>query len=425
MNATPRHAWAPRGAVAALAAALLLTASASGSGTGAASDSSGERAAQRDIRDVLRTLRHKEPAAPDSAGGESHRRRTVILTPVVNYDPVTSVIFGAAVLTSIYHGDPRSTFPSTVQAGASVSLEEQISASAKLDVYSDRDRWLFQANPAWAKYPQSTYDLGTDSPDSSRVGANLYIPKFLFSIYRQVLPDLFTGIGLHYVVRTDIRALEGFEAIWDRSEFVEYSRENGFDLTKQTSAGVSGNLLYDSRDNPVNASRGWFANASYRSFFKDFLGGTSSWRELYLDLRAYRSLDRNARQKLALWLYSDFVIGGVAPYFDLPATGAVLRGRAGRGYDGSRFRGERMAYAELEYRVTLTGDGLLGAVAFLNTETFGAERAGDDLFDSYATGAGAGLRILVDKRARSNVCFDVGFGKNGSRGLWAGFQEAF
>lgn len=374
---------------------------------------------------MLREIRHRPPALPDTAGGESYRRRTVIVTPVVNYNPVTSVIFGIGVLTSIFHGDPSSTFPSTVQAGASVSLEKQLSVSSKVDVYTDRDRWFFQATSGWAKYPQSIYDLGLDSPDSSQVGVDLYIPKFSGAIHRQVLRNLFAGVGLQYVTRTDIRPAGGSGARWGRSSFVTYSLENGLDLTRQTSAGLSANLFFDDRDNPGNPSRGWFASASARSFRKGFLGGSSDWKELYLDFRHYRSLDGNARHKIAAWAYSDFVVSGIAPYFDLPATGAVPRGRAGRGYDGNRFRGERVAYGEVEYRATLTRNGLLGAVAFVNTETFGGSRTGQELFDSFATAAGGGLRVLVDKRAKSNVCFDVGFGRNGSRGLWAGFQESF
>lgn len=410
--------------VTALAAALLLTTPVSGSEPASAPDS-GDAAPLTDIRDVLRRLRHRPPAPADSAGAESYRRRTVIVTPFLNYNPVTSLIVGLGAVTSIFHGDPQSTFPSTVQAGASVSLEKQVSVSAKLDYYADSNRWFFQANPSWAIYPQSTYDLGTESSDSSKVGVDLRIPKLVVAVYRQVLPDLYAGLGLQYLTHNNIGPLEGFEPRWDTSEFVEYSREHGFDLETQTSAGVSANLLIDRRDNPVNAAGGWFANASFRAYLEDFLGGSSNWQELYLDLRTYRRLDRQARHKLALWLYSDLVTGGVAPYFDLPATGAVVRGRAGRGYDGNRFRGQRMAYAELEYRATLTANGLVGAVVFLNTESFDVAGDGQGLFHSFATAAGTGLRILMDKRAKSNLCLDVGFGKNGSSGLWAGFQEAF
>src|SRR5258708_31434816 len=40
-----------------------------------------------------------------------------------------------------------------------------------------------------------------------------------------------------------------------------------------------------------------------------------------------------------------------------------------RGHSDGRYRGEHLAYGEMEYRGTLTSNGLLGVVAFLNTTT--------------------------------------------------------
>ena len=40
------------------------------------------------------------------------------------------------------------------------------------------------------------------------------------------------------------------------------------------------------------------------------------------------------------------------------------------------------------------------------------------------TGGGAGLRLLINKRSKTNLCFDVGFGKQGSRGVYLAIQEA-
>ena len=64
-------------------------------------------------------------------------------------------------------------------------------------------------------------------------------------------------------------------------------------------------------------------------------------------------------------------------------------------------------------------------MAFLNATTISNLQEGERLFHSGAPGAGAGLRALVNKRSRTNLCFDVGFGKDGSRGLYLAVQEAF
>jgi hypothetical protein len=186
-----------------------------------------------------------------------------------------------------------------------------------------------------------------------------------------------------------------------------------------------GNALFDSRDGPINPSRGVYASLAYRAFFEGFLGGATSWQELSYDGRSYLRLSRDARHRLAFWLSGHFVVGGRAPYLDLPATGMDTYGRAGRGYPQGRFRGERLVYGEAEYRWTATRNGLFGMVAFLNAQTFGSEETGESLFDAFAPGAGLGLRLMLNKRSQTNLCLDIGWGEDGSRAVYFAVQEAF
>src|SRR4030095_11595081 len=102
-------------------------------------------------------------------------------------------------------------------------------------------------------------------------------------------------------------------AAWDDAPLNAYARAHGFDPASQASAGVSAGLEINTRDNAINASRGSLANASYRAFFKGFLGGDSTWQELVLDLRHFTSFRGDRRRALALLLYGDSVVHGVAP----------------------------------------------------------------------------------------------------------------
>jgi hypothetical protein len=90
------------------------------------------------------------------------------------------------------------------------------------------------------------------------------------------------------------------------------------------------------------------------------------------------------------------VTGGVAPYLDLPATAMDTYGRSGRGYGEGRYRGERMIYAEVEYRASLMRNGLVGMVAFLDVTTVTNLETGERLFDTVAPGGEAGLRLLIN-----------------------------
>jgi hypothetical protein len=117
------------------------------------------------------------------------------------------------------------------------------------------------------------------------------------------------------------------------------------------------------------------------------------------------------------------VTGGAPPYLDLPTTGGDVR--SGRGYSEGRYRGEHLVYGEVEYRGALTPNGLLGFVAFLNSSTIGSAETGARLFETFAPAAGLGLRVLLNKRSRTNLTTDWGWGKAGSHGFYLGIQEAF
>ncbi len=109
------------------------------------------------------------------------------------------------------------------------------------------------------------------------------------------------------------------------------------------------------------------ASATYRTFFNGFLGGDSTWQELYVDARTYRKLSRDGRRKLAFWFLGDFVTGGVAPYLDLPTIASD--GRSARGYGEVAIEARACCTAKSEYRETLTQNGFVGFVAFLNATT--------------------------------------------------------
>jgi hypothetical protein len=64
-------------------------------------------------------------------------------------------------------------------------------------------------------------------------------------------------------------------------------------------------------------------------------------------------------------------------------------------------------------------------VAFLNATTAGAKDTGEALFETVAPGLGIGARVLLNKRSRTNLCVDVGWGRDGSRGLYLAVQEVF
>ena len=378
-----------------------------------------------DVLDVLGKLRHREESvdAPDEPWDPG--KPMLAVAPIIGYKPSTGTVIGAASQLAVYFGDPQTTRISSAVMSLTFSSKKQTSITARFGTFTRDDVLRVEGDNRFQWTSQDSYGLGTSTSPSDSVNARFNYFRIFETVFYELREGLFAGVGAHYSAHTDIRPGQGADAAWNDSTFVEYSQRNGFDASSQTSAGVSLNLLVDTRDNPINASRGWLASASYRPFFKHVLGGDSTWQELLLDVRAFKRVSQRRRHTLAVWLYGDFVTNGTAPYFDLPTIGMDTYGRSGRGYVEGRFRGERLLYGEVEYRATLTRNGLLGMVAFASTSTYSNLQNDERLFDSFAPAGGAGLRLLFNKRSRANLCLDVAWGQQGSRGVYLALQEAF
>jgi hypothetical protein len=82
-----------------------------------------------------------------------------------------------------------------------------------------------------------------------------------------------------------------------------------------------------------------------------------------------------------------------------------------------------MVYNEVEYRFPISANGLFGGVLFANATTASNYYYG--LFNKTAFGAGAGLRIKLDKRSRTNLTVDIGKNTEKSVAVYFNLQEAF
>ena len=377
----------------------------------------------KDVGDLWHQLRHKLPTEDALPDDEESREHFFVFAPSIGSKPSTGLNGGVSSNIAFFRGDPKTTKISVLSTGLKFSQNEQILSGVKFSIFTHDDGWFLQGDNRLSWTSQDTYALGTNSLQDGSANIKYDFFRLYETAYRKVKPGLFVGLGLNVNVHANAHAGDGADSAFDESAYLAYSEQHGFTEDTQTSSGTSVGLLYDTRDNPINAQRGWLASATYRTFVNGFLGGDSTWQELYLDARTYRKLTPDARHKLAFWFLGDLVTGGTAPYLDLPENGGD--GRSARGYGEGRFRGERMLYGEMEYRGTLTSNGLLGMVAFLNVTTVDSAETGERLFDSAAPAAGFGLRVLLNKRSRTNLCTDYAWGKDGSRGFYLAIQEAF
>lgn len=188
------------------------------------------------------------------------------------------------------------------------------------------------------------------------------------------------------------------------------------------SSGITLNALVDMRNSTITPTSGFYASVIFRDN-KKFLGSTSSWKSLIVDVRKYYRFPENSKNVLALWSYDWLVLTGRPPYLDLPATTWDQNNGTGRGYIQGRFRGAQMVYLESEYRYGITSNGLLGGVVFVNGQSFSAS-PGSSL-ERMQAGYGAGLRIKLNKVSKTNIAVDYGFGNQGSNGVFVTVGEIF
>ncbi len=372
-----------------------------------------------DAGDVWRRVRHKSSQTEQA---EDEERPFFAVAPTISSKPSTGLAAGVSTNVAFVDGDPAVTEFSSASAGFRFSQKDQALGGIKFGVFTAGDRWFLLGDTRLWRTSLGTFALGPSETAAGVANLRYDFYRLYETTFHQIDRHLFVGAGVNISDHSGIHATGTPTAAFAQSAFVSYSDAHGFATDRQVSSGTNVAVLYDTRDNPINASKGYFASATYRTFFAGFLGGQSTWQELYFDGRSYRSLTVDGRQKLAFWFLADLVTGGTAPFLDLPYTSSD--GRSARGYGEGRFRGPHLLYGEMEYRATLTRSGLLGAVAFFNATSVDGD-ATHLLFETFAPAAGGGLRILLNKHSRTNLCADYGWGVHGSRGLYLGIQEAF
>jgi outer membrane protein assembly factor BamA len=376
-----------------------------------------------DAGDLWHRVRHHHvTSAEEPTPAVTTHKPFFVVAPSIGSKPSTGLTGGIAGNVAFVTGDDSSTRLSSVSGGLKVSEKGQTLSGVKLAVFLPDDRWFVQGDNRFSLTSQNTYGFGAASPSGDMENLKYDALRVYETLYRTIAPGLFVGVGLDVNRHSNVHSAAG-DASFDQAAYTQYTVQHGFDLSQQTSSGTTASVMLDTRDSVINARRGWLASVTYRTFYSGFLGGDATWQEAYVDVRTYRLLTSDGRKRLAFWMLGDFVTGGNAPYFDLPEISGD--GRSARGYTEGRYRGDSLMYGEIEFRDTLTSNGLLGYVLFANTTTVSGGTSNDHLFQSYAPGVGGGLRVLLNKKSRTNLCVDYGWGKQGSHGLYLAIQEAF
>ena len=293
---------------------------------------------------------------------------------------------------------------------------KQIISQLASNLWLNNNEYNITTNWSYLKYPQIDFGLGPNSTRNLLDSIDYSYLKLHQSFLKRIAPNLYFGPGLNIDYHWNIT-----DTTLNNKPIVGF-REYGY--TKHSnSVGVLLNLLYDTRKSFVNpVANSSFLNIVYRDNLT-FLGTDAPSQTLLLDYRKYLPFPKGSKNILAFWSYNIFTLAGKQPYLDLPTTASDTYGNFGRGYIQGRFRGDKLMYAESEYRFGITENGFLGGVVFANMQSL-SERQGKPI-QSLLPGYGAGIRIKLNKHSNTNIAIDYGMGQGGSKGIFMNLGEVF
>lgn len=342
----------------------------------------------------------------------SHYHTKYVLAPIISYEPSTSL--GVGIGSKLLFKFPKSfeeTRTSNIPIAARYTLKKQFILSTDFTVFTNQEKWMLKGKISLLKFPFLYYGIGSNSKEEDQV--ELSYNQFLFEplLLKQVKKYLFLGGGLRY------------NSIYNTYEYGELGDE-GEKISRQDSLGVSAlgfelAISYDSRDNILNASKGYFIEYTLGTYDESW-GSSHSFNLSKLNARTYRKVWKHRPDVIAFEFYSRFSWGNV-PLLEYSTLGGheLLRG-----VSEGRYRDKHAIYFQTEYRWQTFER--IGFVFFAGT---------GDVFnqfdqikpDSFKANFGTGLRLKIVKAENLNIRFDYGFvtGNEFDHNIYLNIAEAF
>jgi hypothetical protein len=364
-----------------------------------------------DLMDVAGSL-FKKKSRQLTEDTKKDKKFQFSIFPIIGYSLQTGFAASISGNALFRNGTNDSTNYSAIVQTLSVTEKKQFQFYVQSEIWSENNNWNFNGDFRYYIYPQNTYGLGGFTKESDAILVNYSLLRLYGTLHKKVKQDLYLGIGYMLDKRWDI----------NQDDHAQPNDLDYYGYTKtSTSSGVSFNVLIDKRDNPINSSKGFYANSIVR-FNKLFLGSDEDWTSVTLDFRKYFKLGKK-NTVLALWNYNWLTLNGHPPYFDLPSTGWNRYSNIGRGYIQSRFRSLDLVYLESELRFNITKNKFLGAVVFANAQSF--TEINNKKFERVIPGFGTGLRFKFNKYSKTNLAIDYALGIDGNGGVFINLGEVF
>lgn len=367
-----------------------------------------------DMKDLYRKYISNKKKVRNSTFGKAH----FVFLPAIGYSIQTEFAMAVAESGTFYpfKNPLPEDQPSTLLTSLTYSQYNQFILPVQTNIWTRKTLYNIILDWRFMKYPSTTFGLGGKTKLDNGYTIDFNYIKLHESVMRKVARNFYAGLGLYYDAFGNVQEI-GVDS-GRTTSFEKY----GFHKNV-VAVGPAFRLLYDSRNNPANASKGFYANVTFRPN-RTWIGSDNNWNSLVAEYRGYFHLTPAAKNVLAIWSYNWLTLGkGKPPYLLLPSTGWDDFFNTGRGYVQGRFRGKDMVYTEAEYRFAVSRNGLFGGVVFANTQSFSSKIIEE--LHLITPGFGAGIRVKLNKYTDTNLCVDYGIGVDGSKGISVNLGEVF
>ena len=364
--------------------------------------------------------------------------------PILASSPETGFKYGVfgQVSFDLYKNNTESR-ASQFKIGASYSVKKQLSIDTDFFLFGRDESYFIIGTIGYKNWFDRHYGLGNDAGNQIieyradanpmidtlnylNYGLNIFITQVNYN--KKIREGLFVGAILDYY------SSNKFTTSADSTD-IQTNEIIANDMVGQY-LGLGFNVMYDTRDNINNPSKGAFvqlSNVNYRKWF----GGDFEFYTFNLDARKYFNVVKDQTFAIRM-LVASTISDETIPYTGYQRLGGS---KSLRGYFDGTYLDKNVVAFDAEYRLPLFHDDSapiykiwkhLGVVGFVSA---GQVFNDFDAFDlsEFRFSAGGGLRILLSKEQRTNIRLDygigfqenaAGFGKK-QRGFYITVNEAF
>lgn len=334
----------------------------------------------------------------------------IVMAPVIAFEP--AINWGAGVGSKIlfkFKNSGDDTRTSNMPILALYTLNNQIILHSGYTIFFNHETWYLEGKLRFSKFPQSYFGVGNSTLESDEeifTFTNYLIEPLLL---RRVYKKLFIGGGIRYNIISNTELEEEGDLIVEQPSGSEGSRSAGLEIA----------VVWDNRDNVLNAGTGSFFEFKQGVYGK-IAGGTHDFQFNQFDFRTYYRPWRSREDIIAFHLFGRFAWGNV-PIAEMSLLGGD---DSARGYTEGRYRDLNVTSMQLEYRWQV---GERMGFVFFGEAGDVFSQPSDFTWNNVKYTVGTGIRFKIVKSENLNIRFDygLGLGPHTVGNFYLGIAEAF